>query len=110
MTSNTALRFRDADPAERFERLAAEWEAATRFTSSVAQMAVHPAYQQIIGLGPGAVPLILARLGERGGHWFWALRAITGENPVPAEHAGDVRAMTADWLAWGRETGLLTQA
>jgi hypothetical protein len=52
-----------------------------------------------------AVPLILAELRRETDHWFWALEAITGENPVPNEVAGDVEATAAAWLRWGREKG-----
>lgn len=96
------------DAAERFDRLALEWEEETRFLSSVHQIAMNRAYQQIIALGPVAVPLILRRMTETPGHWFWALQAITGEDPVQVEHAGDVRAMTADWLRWAGSRRLLS--
>ena len=63
---------------------------------------MHPAYQSIIGMGQDAVPLILDEMSNQPDHWFWALRAITGANPCPPEHVGDVTAMTRDWLSWGR--------
>ena len=34
-----------------------------------------------------------------------ALVAITGEQPVPPQHAGNIEAMRQDWLQWGREHG-----
>ena len=43
---------------------------------------MHPAYQQIIGMGADAVPFILLEMEEHGGYWFWALSAITGQNPT----------------------------
>lgn len=88
-----------------FEQLAARWRAETRFSSSTTEIATHPAYQRIIGLGPAAIPLILAELGREPAHWFWALTALTGENPVAAEDSGRVPAMAAAWLKWGRENG-----
>jgi hypothetical protein len=48
-------------------------------------------------------------LQENGGPWFWALRALTGENPVPSEHRGNIEAMANDWLQWGQEKGLIKQ-
>lgn len=49
---------------------------------------MHPAYQQIIGMGEKALPLILRDLRDRPtGHWFWALNAITGEEPTLGESA-----------------------
>ena len=90
---------------ERFERLAEAWWEDTLFESSVTRMAMHPAYQRIIGMGESAVPLMLEALAEEPEHWFWALRAITGEDPVSEDDRGDVRAMTAAWLEWGRAQG-----
>lgn len=87
------------------ERLAAEWERETALSSSITQKAVHPAYQRIISFGTRAIPFILSRLKEQPGHWFWALKAITGEDPVPAESRGDLVAMSHAWLEWGRQHG-----
>jgi len=90
----------------RFERLTREWKEAVAYVSSVTEMATHPAYQQIIGLGQAALPLILRELEKEPEHWFWALKAITGEDPVPAKDIGRVRAMAHAWLAWARGQGL----
>lgn len=92
---------------EPFQRLVAEWKEQSRFLSNTAQMAMIPAYQRIIGMGPAVVPLILEELGREPGHWFWALEAITGENPVAAEKAGSVRDEAKAWIDWGREQGLI---
>jgi hypothetical protein len=51
------------------------------------------------------IPLILAEMETTPGQWFWALAALTGEDPVPDADRGDVTAMTAAWLAWGRANG-----
>ena|SRR5579862_5310449 len=94
-------------PEHRFAALAARWFKETAALSSVSQIAMHPAYQEIIGMGPDAVPLILHELQQKPGHWFWALRAITGEDPVLPEQRGKIREMTAAWLQWGKERGYL---
>ncbi len=91
----------------RFEALTAEWKHESRFLSNTVQMAMLRPYQRIIGLGPAVVPLILEELQREPGQWFWALEAITGENPVPAELAGLVRAKATAWIEWGRHEGLL---
>jgi hypothetical protein len=57
-------------------------------------------YQQIIGMGEKALPFIYYELTTEPDHWFWALRAITCDDPVPDEHRGDIAAMTVDWLSW----------
>lgn len=92
---------------ERFRRLSDQWRRDTLFQSSVQEMAVHPAYQEIIGMGDEAVVLILRELEKAPEHWFWALSAITGVNPVGDDDRGDVQAMTRSWLDWGRIEGVL---
>src|SRR5262245_52898411 len=87
---------------ERFQRLAAEWKQQSRFLSNSVQMAMLKPYQRIIGMGLPAVPLILEDMQREPDHWFWALEAITEENPVPAEAAGNVRRMAEAWIEWGK--------
>ena len=53
--------------------------------------------------GPAVLPLLLRELQERPDHWFWALRAITGEDPVATEDRGKLDAMTAAWLRWAEK-------
>jgi hypothetical protein len=88
-----------------FRQLADEWRVGTRYLSSTTEISMHPAYQRIIGLGPQVIPLILAELEREPEHWFWALTALTGENPVPTCDRGRLRAMADAWLKWGRENG-----
>jgi hypothetical protein len=91
--------------SQRFKALTADWKANTAHFATALQAAMHPAYQQIIGMGPFAIPLILESLEEEPDHWFWALSAITGENPVAESHKGKLQAMTQDWLAWAEQKG-----
>lgn len=91
----------------RFERLAAEWKERSRYLSNTAQIALLHPYQRIIGMGMAAVPLILEELQREPRQWFWALEAITEENPVPPAAAGNVRQMAQAWLDWGKQQGLL---
>lgn len=95
------------DLEERFRTLATTWHAETDHLSSTTERVLHPSYQQIIGLGPSAVPFLLRDLAETRSHWFWALRAITGEDPVNQDDAGNIRKMTEAWLEWGRRKGYL---
>lgn len=103
---------------EKFAALAAPWRAETAWTSSVSQMAMHPAYQEIIGMGRDVIsarlrrrrersdlPYLLRELERQPEHWFWALRAITGADPVRPEPRGQVAAMAQSWLQWGQEHG-----
>lgn len=102
-TSFSAQQQNEAD----FNALKDKWLEETRSISSPSVKYLHPCYARIIGLGQPAVPMILQTLQTDPGDWFYALRAITGENPVTDEMAGDVRQMTQAWLAWGREKGVL---
>jgi hypothetical protein len=97
----------DGGLEHRFQALADQWRKEAVLLSSVVEMAMHPAYQQIIGLGSAAIPLILDEMRARPGHWFWALRAISGEDPTHPEHRGNLRAMADAWLGSGRERGYL---
>ena len=87
----------------RFKQLVKRWREETRTVSSTTDRALHPAYQDIIGMGERALPFIFREMRERGGHWFWALRHITHENPVSPDDAGRIQKMTEAWLRWGRE-------
>ncbi|HET6880615.1 MAG TPA: hypothetical protein VFI31_10695 [Pirellulales bacterium] len=89
----------------RFHQLAGEWKQATLLTSSGTEMLLHPAYQQIIGMGPEAVPLLVAELRRDPDHWFWALKAITGEDPVAEGDRGNLARMTDAWLKWAEQRG-----
>ena len=95
---------------DEFDRLADAWERERPRAADIADMAMHPAHQRIIGMGPGAVPLLLARLERNPGHWFWALHAITGADPVPAADQGNLTAMADSWLGWGGNTGIAGSA
>jgi hypothetical protein len=84
----------------RFRKLKNEWETDTAAYSSLTEIAMHPAYQQIIGMGQVAIPLIMDEIRRKPGHWFWALKSITGEDPVPPEKRGRIKDMTKAWLQW----------
>ena len=92
----------------RFDELTQDWKRDTRMTSSTTEMSMHPAYQQIIGMGERALPLIFRELQQAPSHWFWALRAITGDDPVPEADLGRVPAMRQAWLDWGRRNGYVS--
>ncbi len=59
-------------------------------------------------MGELAIPLILDSLTRRLDHWFWALEAITQDNPVPRRMRGNIEAMARAWLKWGSDKGLVT--
>lgn len=89
---------------------AAKWKDDTMHWSSVTKMIAHSSYLRIIGLGRefrrGEIErLILKELENEPDHWFEALVAITGENPVNPQD--DFDAAVNAWLAWGRQKGLI---
>lgn len=88
-----------------FGALVDQWRSDTLFLSSLDKMVMHPAYQRIIGMGPRALPLIVCELQAHPDHWFWALHAISGEDPARPEATFD-EAVDA-WLSWGRERGYI---
>ena len=92
---------------ERFDALAAEWRDATELVASPTTIILHPAYQRIIGMGERALPLILRDLTKTASPWFWALRAIAGEDPVRPEDRGNVQNMIAAWIRWGMRKGFI---
>jgi hypothetical protein len=90
---------------DRFHRLAAVWHRDTDYLSSMGEAERHPAYQEIVGLGPEVVPLLLRDLAENHTHWFAALEAITGARPAPASAAGNIPKMAEAWLRWAKDNG-----
>jgi hypothetical protein len=85
----------------RFHVLAEQWKKETAHYSNVARKAMHPAYQEIIGMGKAVVPLLLAELKREPDDWFWALHALIRANPVPPQDRGNLHAMADAWLRWG---------
>ena len=88
-----------------FRELVATWKRERGPHSSSARLAEHPANQQIVAMGPGVVPLLLQELEREPDHWFRALKALTGADPVPPASAGNIRAMAEAWVRWGRAQG-----
>ncbi|MCI0641718.1 MAG: hypothetical protein L0Y72_32030 [Gemmataceae bacterium] len=90
-----------------FRTLAERWKEACALLSSTSAMIAHPAYQSIIELGQPAVPLLLRELKKEPVHWFEALKAITGEDPVKPSDWGNISGMASAWLDWGRSRNLV---
>jgi hypothetical protein len=90
---------------ERFQRLVEQWRRDTQWLSSTSEVAMHPAYQAIIGMGDDALPFIMEELRNNSGHWYWALKAISNEDPVPPRDRGVITKMKSAWLRWGVQKG-----
>ncbi|MDF5709758.1 MAG: hypothetical protein PUP90_19345 [Nostoc sp. S4] len=96
---------KQAELKDTFIKLANQWRNETKHMSLISDIILHSAYQQIIGMGTDAVPLILEELSREPEHWFWALRSITGDNPIKPEDKGRLKKMAEAWLDWGRQHG-----
>ena len=94
-------------PAEslevRFQQLAERWLSETAHVSSTNDLVGHPAFQEIVGLGPAVIPLLLRELERQSGHWHRALRRVTGIDP--GVEPGNVAQARTAWLRWGKEQG-----
>jgi hypothetical protein len=102
---SSAVAFSESD-AISFRDLVRQWKDDTISLSSIEEMALHPAYQRIIGMGPAALPWILKELETEPDYWFWALRAITGQDPVQPSDRGLLAEMTNAWLDWAKIRGI----
>jgi hypothetical protein len=65
-------------------------------------MIAHPSYLRVIGLGKPVIPLLIKELQGSPDHWFSALEAITGENPVALNASFD--QAVAAWVEWWETT------
>ena len=92
---------------KQFNLLAEQWYLDTLHSSAYLDRILHPAYQRIIGLGKDVIPLILRELQDAPAEWFWALRALTGEDVTTPEMAGKRGEMAKVWLNWGKENGYI---
>ncbi len=81
-----------------FRFLADDWQRQTGHYSIVQQKVLHPAYQEIIGMGNRALPFLIKELDSKPSHWFWALRAIARENP--AQHSDTPEEAAIAWREW----------
>ena len=91
-----------------FSALVRKWHTERGETSSSAAMSSCPSYLRIIGMGFDALPMIFAQLrSERDDpdHWFVALEAITGHDPIPDDAYGNTVRMSDAWLSWADARG-----
>lgn len=90
---------------QRFRRLESLWTAETGHLSSTTRIVNHPAFQEILGLGPSVIPFMLRDLEERPRLWVWALPKIAGVDPVAQSDRANIARMSQAWLHWARENG-----
>lgn len=98
------------DVEKQFNLLAEKWYLETLNSSGYLDKVLHPAYQRIIGLGKSVIPFILNELKDQPVEWFWALRALTGEDPTTATMQGKKDEIAKAWLNWGKKNGYIQMA
>ena len=89
----------------RFVRLRDEWLREVSFSNSMDEIVSSEPYREIATIGPAVVPFILEDLEKEPKPWFYVLRQITGADPVRRSAVGDMSAMAAAWLDWGKKNG-----
>jgi hypothetical protein len=95
--------------SRKFQQLSQQWRDERGTMSSINDMSMLAPYQNIIGMGPDALPLILAQLraeGDDPDQWFWALLTISEANDmtppqIKEEDQGNFKKMADAWLEWG---------
>jgi hypothetical protein len=92
---------------EEFEVLSKKWRDDIGPESSLSRITGNLSYLRIISLGWSVVPCILKDLQREPAPWFLALRAITGEDQIGREHAGNFKKLADVWLAWGKQHGYI---
>ncbi len=86
-----------------FRQLRDEWLHAVAHLSMTRRRIEHPAYQKVIEMGERVIPFLIMDMERNQTHWFHALGAITGSQPVPQEMLGRVGEMVEAWVSWGRQ-------
>lgn len=104
------VRKREPDLTREFNENVERWKDETGHLSSLTKAFAHPSYLRIIGLARYSTDhqleaLLLRELKNEPDHWFAALSAITGENPVHPQD--DFDTSVRKWLQWGRKKGIL---
>ena len=94
----------------KFRKLAEQWKDETIHISSLTEMENHGAYQEIIGMGQPAVPLLLQELVNDPDWWFMALDTLVDEPPHLEGADGDLTKLSAKWIEWGKSNGYLPVA
>ena len=80
----------------------------TAHISTMSKIVAHPSYLRVIALVGGSQRLLsalLKHLEQEPYHWFAALEAATGQNPVLMD--SDFDESIEAWLNWGRRLRLL---
>ncbi|MCI0506179.1 MAG: hypothetical protein L0Z73_08715 [Gammaproteobacteria bacterium] len=93
------------DLENEFNELKEKWLEETMFVSSINEISMNFNYQRIIGMGKPVLPFIFKELEKNPNHWFWALKAITGVDPIDERDRGNLEEMTNSWKIWAENNG-----
>lgn len=86
-----------------FLQLKDKWKSETQYFSSSSSIFENSAYKEIINLGGKTIPWIIRELKKTDDHWFYALKKITGKNPVNPKNFGIISRMKEDWIQWAQK-------
>ena len=104
------MRENELSVLERFLGHAEQWIKETQNISGTEKF-FNEHHRKIVEMGNEIVPILLndIAIGLRadGGppHWFWALKLITEEDPVPTKERGNIELMAKRWIDWGMANG-----
>ncbi|MCY3627044.1 MAG: hypothetical protein F4039_04590 [Gammaproteobacteria bacterium] len=106
VTQNQKQGLSNSQLKTQFDSLVNQWREDTRVLSDAALIFEHPAYQSIISIGEPMLPFIHEDLLNGGGHWYYALRKITGYTPknLKSRKSSELRRA---WLQWLNQRVLL---
>lgn len=90
---------------ERFRELEARWNRDTAHLSSSTRIINHPAFAEIVALGPSVVPFMLRDLETKPRLWVWALPKILGTSPENVKDSANIGELSKAWLQWAKEHG-----
>lgn len=85
---------------DKFNKHVLGWKQHKRHSSLSSEICSGEDYEAILDLGSDCVPFILKSMKTEADLWFLALRELTGCDPIPLDHYGDINLMTQDWLEW----------
>ena len=104
---------------EKYRVLRDELNYNTGHFSTIALITRHPAYDKILALGNGVIPVILAEFDKYlqtdenddfPGHWAMkVLRVLSGSEPEDKATPGVVIEMIQSWVKWGEKNGHLAK-
>ena len=97
---NIKEEFIDPELQLEFTSLKDKWINETLIVSDPTELYSNENYQKIISLGDDIIPLLIKDMYNFKGDWSYALKKITGDNPVKKESKGKIDEIKKDWIDW----------